>query len=309
MKKLRRRFVKRRLGSTDSKARKLNGVSPQELKTVLLELEGTPPNYLELTQAMLNNLGSPDPVLRDQLIYRRLAGWLYEGTLSEAETKDVLNVLQDDEHLFYKLGETNTDSVLLRSFSVLLIAPILGRHRETPFLSKEDVLAVFERARDYLEREQDLRGYDRQKGWLHAVAHAADVLDELALCEELGEAELLGLLESIQKAVFTGLTVYAHGEDERLSNAVVSVFKRSLISKEQSATWLQTFKPEALRFLENAPLPESYHTFINVKHFLRTLYFSFLKDFSFLSADSPEIKLRRVMLADIEQVMLELGKL
>lgn len=282
-------------------------MSPQELKTALLELESTPPNYLELTQGMLEHLGSPDPALRDELIYRRLASWLFESVLSEAETKDVLNVLQDDDHLFHKLGEAGTDSVLLRSFSVLLIAPILGRHRETPFLTKEDVLAVYERVQDYLEREQDLRGYDPEKGWLHPIAHAADTLDELALCEELGEAELMGVLKTIQKTVFTG-SVYAHGEDERLSNAVVSVVKRGVLSKEQAATWLTAFKPEALRFLENAPLPESYHTFINIKHFLRTLYFS-LKDFSFLPADSPEIKMRRVMLADIEQVVLELGKL
>ena len=283
-------------------------MNPADLKRTLRALDGVPENYLSLSREMLAHLGSPDPELRDELIYRKLATWLFEGVFTPEESREVLATLQDDEHLFYKLGETGTDSVLCRSFSVLLIAPIVGRHREKAFLSAEEVAAVSRRVRMYLEGERDLRGYDPEKGWLHPVAHAADVLDELALCEEIGEAGLLALLESVQKAAFTGISVYAHGEDERLSHVVVNTAKRDILSEAQILAWLTSFKDKAPT-LENFPMPESYHSFINIKHFLRTLYFSLLKDFGFLKSDSKEIKLRRVMLSEIERVLLELNKL
>ncbi|WKL05120.1 DUF2785 domain-containing protein [Paenibacillus amylolyticus] len=33
------------------------------------------------------------------------------------------------------------------------------------------------------KKERDYRGYDEEKGWAHAIAHAADVLDDLAQCK------------------------------------------------------------------------------------------------------------------------------
>ncbi len=74
---------------------------------------------------MLPHLGSPDAELRDDLIYSTLATWILADKFEDDELKTLLKQLLTDEHIFFKLGETDTDSVFMRSFSMLIIPLIL----------------------------------------------------------------------------------------------------------------------------------------------------------------------------------------
>jgi hypothetical protein len=87
----------------------------------------------QLLPDMLHHIGSTDPELRDTLIYATLATWITQDTFTSDELKPLLQNVLNDKHLFYCIGEENTDSVFTRSFSVLLIPPLLGTHREKPF--------------------------------------------------------------------------------------------------------------------------------------------------------------------------------
>ncbi len=55
------------------------------------------------------------------------------------------------------LDASDDDRVLLRSFSALALALIVARDNQTPFLSREEVGALLERAIDYSARERELR--------------------------------------------------------------------------------------------------------------------------------------------------------
>ncbi|WFR63343.1 hypothetical protein P9222_02810 [Paenibacillus amylolyticus] len=54
----------------------------------------------ELALHMMQHIGSPDPVLRDELIYITLATWIGQGVFMEDELRHVLQLALDDQHLF-----------------------------------------------------------------------------------------------------------------------------------------------------------------------------------------------------------------
>lgn len=128
----------------------------QHIQSVDLSIDNVEQPY-ELALYMMKHIGSPDPVLRDELIYVTLATWIGQGVFSEEQLRDVLQLSLDDKHLFYGIGEQGTDSVFTRTFSVLLLPPILSVDRERPFLNKEDIAGIHHRLTTYLECEKDVQ--------------------------------------------------------------------------------------------------------------------------------------------------------
>ncbi len=141
---------------------------------------------------MAAHIGSPDPELRDDLIYDIFAHWIEADLLDAGQLKQLLDVSLDGSHLFYRIGESGTDSVFTRTFSALVIALIVDAHRRHAFLTSGELHRVKDEIEDYLCRERDVRGYVDGKGWAHAVAHAADMLAELAQCPELSSRPTCG---------------------------------------------------------------------------------------------------------------------
>lgn len=131
-----------------------------------------------LLQELSGNLGSTDPELRDDLAYSIIDNWVRHQALSAAE----LNSLADEwrANLRAEIGESGTDTVFKRSFSALCLASLLRRELSTPFLGPQRFQAVLADALEYLRQERDLRGFDPTKGWIHATAHTADLLANLA---------------------------------------------------------------------------------------------------------------------------------
>ena len=134
----------------------------------------------ELALKMVNHIGSPDSQLRDDLIYTAFATWILEYKLFNGEQlRQLLASVLDDKHMFYCIGEENTDSVFTRSFSVLLLPLILIANREERFLTDTHIQQIKTKLLQYLDGEKDLRGYVEGSGWAHAVAHVADTFDDL----------------------------------------------------------------------------------------------------------------------------------
>lgn len=97
----------------------------------------TPAEPFQLVQEMIHNIGSVDAGLRDDLVYTTLSQWIPGDSLTADELEQLLPALLDTDHLHYKLGEANSDSVFTRSFSMLVIPLLIMKHRESPFLSRE----------------------------------------------------------------------------------------------------------------------------------------------------------------------------
>jgi hypothetical protein len=248
-----------------------------ELKKRLREIAGAgyaipdPAEHERLLEAMSAYIGVPDAELRDDLIYVTLARWTLDGRLSEAQLEELLSTALDDAHLFYKLDEADSDSVFTRSFSMLLLALIVYAHRQNAFLSKAEILGIKDKVLEYVRREKDRRGYlGELKGWAHAVAHTADVLDELALCSELGAQELSEILDAIARLAAENGIVYAYEEDERLSVAAASVLTRQSLGLEVWSRWIEGLVE---RVAQEQNFLEGFNRRVNVKHFLRSLFF------------------------------------
>lgn len=222
-----------------------------------------------ILEACLEHLGSVDGELRDGLIYNVLARWMTRSVLDPEQIRRIWSMLLDEEHLFFGLGEKESDSVFMRSFSVLLLAVVVYAHRQTPFMSGKEVGRTLEAVLEHMRREQDRRGFVPGKGWAHAIAHNADTVDELALCEEVSADQLAEILGVLFEVLTTGETVYTHQEDERITTAVMSIWGRGLIEASQFEAWLAQFPPLTK---EMAPIPEAYYRQINSKHFMRSLY-------------------------------------
>ena len=224
-----------------------------------------------LTVQMMHSLGSTDPVLRDKLINRVLGRWT-ELYFDSQQLASLLNITLDEQHLFHGLGEQETDSVFMRSFSSLAIASFIARHRARPFLTAQAVNEILQKMSSYLPRERDLRGYVTDKGWAHAVAHAADALDELSLCPEVGEESLVDMLRVMRETIVGASVVFVDDEDERLVTAVLSAVQRQVLTKADITRWISS--------LVSFELPPTYQEWLrkrtNIKHFMRSLYFRLL---------------------------------
>lgn len=201
---------------------------------------------------------------------------------------------------FLGLGEVESDSVFTRAFAALLVPPVLARHRQQPVFGSREVAHLQHTLTAYLKRERDLRGLVVGKGWAHAVAHTADALAALAACRELDARALHSLLELVRDAAGTMLIHYIYGEDERLARAALQAFSRGVLAESDVRAWLESFR-ERVQDVVAHPLPEGYWGFLNLKHFLRALYFSVKR--------TPEISYQESILEQVEELLAEFAEL
>ena len=88
----------------------------------------------ELTPELLGWLGSTDPELRDEFAYRILAAWIERGQYGADQLRTMAK--QMTANLEAGLGEQGTDSVYLRTYSVLILMEIVAFDNANPFLDQ-----------------------------------------------------------------------------------------------------------------------------------------------------------------------------
>ncbi|WP_163529762.1 DUF2785 domain-containing protein [Halobacillus ihumii] len=226
----------------------------------------------ELTTLMLQRIGTVHPVLRDDLIHEIITAFIERGHYNNEQVKNILQSVLNKNYLFYRIGNSKKeeDAVFKRSFSVLLIPPIMKRHREHPFLKEEEVHRVWENLKKYMQQESDHRGYVPGKGWAHAMAHAADALDSVAACDEITSEEVKQMLPII-RTQFLIDQPYLFDEEERMVTAILTMFKK--IERQERLEWVETL----LYIRESWDNPNEDIIINNCKHLLRALYFRVLE--------------------------------
>jgi hypothetical protein len=170
-------------------------------------------------------LGSTDAELRDDIAYSILTQWLYVKRTVPPELRSEL-IAEWVANLQYQIGDRGKDSVLRRSFSALMLAVAAALDNEAAYLDREGYKALLDAAMGYLRAEQDTRGFDADKGWLHSVAHSADLLKFLGRSRHLQKSEQALILTGIADKLTQVDHALVHGEDERLARAVVSILAR-----------------------------------------------------------------------------------
>lgn len=224
----------------------------------------------ECMPLLLKYIGDTDQELRDELIYTALCEWITEKEYyNETQLKQILSVLMDENHLFYKIGSDGDDSVFTRTFSVLGVVLVLYMHRKKVFLSINEFNDLKDKLIEYYTSEKDLRGVLPVKGWAHGGAHGADVMDELVQCHESSEAVVEEALNAFKKVMYNGKYILCEEEDERISVVVFRIIKMKLISNQSMIKWLNELS-ECIEWQRDRMQEVAR---VNSKNFIRCLYF------------------------------------
>jgi hypothetical protein len=225
-----------------------------------------------LLKELSSHLGDPDPRWRDDIAFALLGQWIYSGGLNDGERR--LLTRKALLHLSTGLGRKDDDSVFLRSFSVLILCCAVERDLIHPFLSPAYVRRIFTAGLRTMAQEQDLRGFIPKKGWAHAVAHLADLLDALAKSPNLGKKDLQRILRAIAKKLRTpSTTVLGYGEPVRLARAVTTLLDRKVVPGSFVGSWIASFSrsAEGRAWSEVLDHPDAMNARTNVILFLSAL--------------------------------------
>lgn len=224
-----------------------------------------------LIDDLTDNLGSPDPELRDDLVYGISAVWIYrDGLLSSDELRPLIQ--KCEKNLTVGIGERGTDSVLLRSFSALELSLIAALNNRKPFLTDAEFSELLNSAIAYFSGERDLRGYDPEKGWMHATAHTADLLKFLGRNSRLKPSAQTRILEVISQKLEQDGHTFVFGENERMAAAVLSLVRRSDLDQPGFESWLNHFPAQSDALWTEQKLPLDHFAAVqNGKDLLRSL--------------------------------------
>ncbi|GHJ43082.1 hypothetical protein Cs7R123_04240 [Catellatospora sp. TT07R-123] len=206
----------------------------------------------ELVAELSGMLRAADPAIRDRTAYSVVATWIGRGDL------DAHLVALGDE----MAARFADPEIQARTFAPLILDSIVSRGVFAP-----SWLAAFTA---WYADERDIRGYDPQLGWLHAVAHGADLLGAFGLAPQVGPAELAGLLALGARRMLAPTDhLFAAWEDDRLADALARVLTRAELDQAQALGWLDLIVEE-LR-AAGRPVPVPART-VNTMHTLRMLY-------------------------------------
>ncbi|MGY3717438.1 DUF2785 domain-containing protein [Sutcliffiella cohnii] len=241
--------------------RKLKSIDFSNLKTEVVSL---------VLDDMLQHIGSTDGELRDEHIYTTFGKLILGDYLTSDQMTSILRICLSKEYLFYEIGEINRDSGFKRAFSSLVITLILIKDKQQSFLSTETVRETMNLVISYMQQEKDVRGYVDGKGWAHAIAHGADLLDAVVNHPSFSIVKAREILNVIGNSLLCN-DIYIDDEDERLTVPVVSLLQKG-ISEETIIDWLISLFKETHDGLQL----NDFRKRTNLSNFFKTLYFHFL---------------------------------
>lgn len=213
----------------------------------------------ELVDELTEALTSPDPVLRDEQAYPVLTAWILDGRLDGQ-----LTALGDRMVAMFAHPE-----IQARSFAALILAALVHRDTSAGVLAAPAVLRWRDGFAGWWLSETDLRGWDSERGWLHAVAHGADAVGEFGLSPRLGGDDLAGLLDlACARLLAPTAEVFAEQEDDRVALAMATVLTRPKLSAAAATGWLAAVRQDFEKG-EPGPVPACAS---NTMRTLRSLY-------------------------------------
>jgi hypothetical protein len=175
-------------------------------------------------------LTSPDPEVRDGVGYAVLVTRVTRGELDGR-----LPELGDRI-----AGHLGHPEIQARPFAPLILDAAVWRDNTIRELDAGTVLRWRDAFATWWSGETDLRGYDARLGWLHAVAHGADLLGTLGGSRHLDQAALAALLDLARRRLTTPTEyLFAHGEDDRLAAALAFVLARGELDAARATGWLK----------------------------------------------------------------------
>ena len=231
-------------------------------------------NKLELTHELMEDIGNLDKHLRDDIIYPCLARLLHDNHLAKDELVKIAEELISDNYLTFDMDNKIKYSTLKRSFTGLQLVILIYVHNRDGIFEEKFVKKIFRSIIEYYKNEKDLRGYEKKVGFIHSIAHSADMFAQLVKCKELDSTDFESMLEAIIDKFKIDSYTYVSDEDERTVSAIFNLLERDILSKEFLISWLNRLG----EYERPKIYPEVYRINSNIKHILRSLYFRLLNN-------------------------------
>ena len=190
-------------------------------------------------EALIACLGDPDPAVRDDFAFTL---WYhgFNGKLLPVPMRR-----HAVERLSAILAGPDDAGGFLRPFAALALFPAARADRADPYLSDAERHALAETAATYMRGITDYRGFTPGEGWRHAVAHASDIMVELAQNPRLTRADALAMLGAIAAQVAPEASPYYHqGESVRIARPVLLLAARADIDDAAWTAWFRTLHPD-----------------------------------------------------------------
>ena len=185
----------------------------------------------EHLEALVTCLASPDPELRDQFAYTRLANLLRDQRPATGQL-EFLSVQLD------QLLQQPDPVGVAHPFAILALAELARTDRIEAWMSPAQRQELLDKAGNYLENVSDYRGFDPQVGWRHGVAHGADLAMQLTLNPALSRDQQLQLLQAIARQV-APTHAYRFGEPGRLARPVLFIARREELEQQDWQAWFE----------------------------------------------------------------------
>ncbi|WP_215115557.1 DUF2785 domain-containing protein [Exiguobacterium sp. s80] len=224
-----------------------------------------------LLEQMLHHIGSLDPVLRDELIYSRLAEWIMSEKFTGSSAERIASFVFSQDGLFYHLAQTDETAVFRRSFSALILAVLLEKDATVHVLAESVYDDISSQLLRYLNMEDDFRGFVPTYGWAHSVAHIADVYDAWFKHPRCQIHQEQAAIARFIEILMTPDYVFVDEEQERVITAWLAARERG-VEDDVLLTMLE--RPiEGWLDLPVTWGDAQFNVLRNTKQLLRTLYF------------------------------------
>jgi uncharacterized protein DUF2785 len=198
----------------------------------ILERNHEPPDELDAAVAeLVTMLAAPDPAVRDDQAYGVLASWIKHGVLDERLTPIGDEMAERLHH----------PQVQARTFAPLILAAAVERDTEADVLTNVAVRRWWRAFADWWPVERDTRGWDERLGWLHAVAHGADLAGALGASRRMTQTDLHELLIVVgQRVVAPSPYRYEQMEEDRIARALARILARPQLTADAALAWLSS---------------------------------------------------------------------
>ncbi|KGR78801.1 DUF2785 domain-containing protein [Ureibacillus manganicus] len=225
-----------------------------------------------LLEQMTEYIGFPEDELRDKLNYRLFIELVSSNLISKEQLEQLTLKLASESYLYGSIGEKDTDTVFLRSFSALWLSTLLHIDAQIHFLSDTQASTVLNYCSTYLIKEKDVRGFLGTKGWAHAMSNGADLITSIVSHPAFELKITAKILEGIKDCFWKG-TVFIDDEEERFSNIIEKLISKD-IPEQLLIEWVeQVFDKLQFYLMANGYTPQYFAARTNTLHFMKNLYF------------------------------------
>ena len=213
----------------------------QELQSKVTEEK---PSYRqEEIHWLLEHLGDPSPEIRDDLVFTSLARGIQEELFTQEQFHLIAEAISSNEGVEKEIDKLGLPT-LERSFRALIYANLLSvdANPQSIFyqgLEAEIRTVLLHQGLYYLSKEKDTTGFSSQYGWVHAFAHGADLLTEVACHPDFPKNRVPEVF-NILGQVFRRISIrFTSDEDWRLARVLYEPILQGKIEQEQVASWIK----------------------------------------------------------------------